>query len=388
MTSQISDYLLCSVDLTNKCNLSCPYCYKETEYYDTFGSRESYSDIKRDNLYKFYNWILSSKLKTDICFQFHGGEPLIKWDLITWFIDSIEALNITSKNISFGIQTNGLLLSPEKIDWLFKHKVQVGLSFDGTREQQDKNRPILNGKGSYDKIVNNIKYLLEKFPETSCQVTVEEPDSIEDSLMNLNELGFKNCIFRPVYNKKSESKEWQLNMAKRHVDLAKKIVEINKNEGTISESSIKRTIRAIANGKTDFMCHSWPCGAGSKLVAMDIDGFVYPCDIFFNSTVWCYGNINQLNEFTFDEVIFNSKITETLVNRTADKIEACSTCSTQNSCGGGCPGVTFLHKKSIYEPDIHCDYFHNFQTGIDELISVEPINIIYLTNSKDLIYEE
>lgn len=387
MRDQISDYLLCSIDLTNKCNLSCPYCYKETEYYDTFGSREAYSDITKENLFKLYNWVLDSNIKTDVCFQFHGGEPLIKWELITWFINSVKALGITSKKIAFGIQTNGLLLSRDKIDWLFEHNVQVGISFDGTKEQQNKNRPILNGKGSYDKIVDNLKYLLEKFPETSCQVTVEEPSSVEDSLVNITNLGFKNSIFRPVYNKKSESTEWQLEMAQRHIDLAKKIIEINKKNNKISESSIKRTIRAFANGTTGFMCHSWPCGAGNKLVAMDTNGFVYPCDIFFNSQGWSYGNIDKIHKSSFDDVIFKSEITKVLINRTSDKISACSTCSTQNSCGGGCPGVTFLHKKSIYEPDIHCTYFHHFHLGVDELITNEPINILYLASGQDLIHE-
>lgn len=385
----VSNYLLCSIDLTNKCNLSCPYCYKETVYFDTLGSRDEYIDLEKIKLSMFCDWIMTSEYKTDICFQFHGGEPLIKWDLITWFVSYVELSNAkTVKNISFGIQTNGLLLTQEKVDWLFEHNVIVGISLDGSKEQQDKNRPILNGKSSYDKIEKNLDYLLQKFPETSCQVTVVEPSSMVNSLENLIKIGFKNTIFLPVYSKQSELESWQLSMVENHVHLAETIIKLNSSGHKIIDKSITRPIKAFAVGNTGYMCQSFPCGAGTDLVAMDVNGNLYPCDTFFNLEGWSYGNIEDIIATSFDDVITNSEVVKTLKERFSSNNPSCSSCNVQNSCGGGCPGVTLQRKGTINSTDVHCTYLHEFHSKLDEIISTDPIKSIYLMNATEILNEQ
>ncbi len=380
----MGEYILCSVDLTNKCNLACPYCYKDTKYFDTSGSRETYMDLQQDKLLKFAKWILTSNQKKQICFQFHGGEPLIQWDTIQWFVNKIKNYT-TSKTFGFGIQTNGLLLTTEKIDWLYNNGVIIGISLDGTKEQQDKNRPFLNGRGSYDKIEKNLAYLLEKFPETACQVTVVDPLTMKESLNNLAAIGFRNLIFLPVYGNASDSLDWQEQMAACHIDLAGHVAEMNRLGYQLTEKSITRPLKAFALGSTGYMCQSWPCGAGTDLVAMDINGYIYPCDTFFGLKDWSLGNIEDLAADPFDDVMNQSAIVHQLKNRKPDSNGACGTCSSQDSCGGGCPGVTLQQKGTINETDVHCHYFKKFHEGLGQMIAGDPTSAFYLTNNADLL---
>ena len=75
--------------------------------------------------------------------------------------------------IDLGITTNGTLLNREKIDFLYNHNIHPLLSIDGAKETQDINRPCQNGESSFDKIIEIIPYLLEKFPKTTFRSTID-----------------------------------------------------------------------------------------------------------------------------------------------------------------------------------------------------------------------
>ena len=63
---------------------------------------------------------------------FYGGESLLYWDLIVSVVDFFFAKYdlLSSKYFCFGTQSNGLLLTQDKVDYLNSHHMTFGFSYD------------------------------------------------------------------------------------------------------------------------------------------------------------------------------------------------------------------------------------------------------------------
>ncbi|MDT9121807.1 hypothetical protein RSW84_30600, partial [Escherichia coli] len=64
------------------------------------------------------------------------------------------------KVFRFTITTNGILLDEENIDYINREMSNVVLSIDGRQEVNDRMRPTVNGKGSYEHIVPKFQKLV------------------------------------------------------------------------------------------------------------------------------------------------------------------------------------------------------------------------------------
>lgn len=86
---------------------------------------------------------------------FYGGEPLLEIELIKKCVDYIQK-NVEGKRITFGITTNGTLLTGEVLQFLYDNDFSITISLDGPKEDHDACRKFANGKGSFDIVVKNI----------------------------------------------------------------------------------------------------------------------------------------------------------------------------------------------------------------------------------------
>lgn len=127
------------LELTYRCNLSCPYCY--------VGSERNKNELSTEEWKKVIDQIPFYSIATLV-----GGEPLIRKDFI-------EILAYTSKKIfnKTHVVTNGILINDEIIKAFKKyHLLLLSVSLDGYGETHDKNR----GKdGIFDMIIENLENL-------------------------------------------------------------------------------------------------------------------------------------------------------------------------------------------------------------------------------------
>jgi len=118
-----------SIQITNKCNLDCPFCFRRNV------SEEPFSNIKKiiDNL-KNYD--------TDTI-VISGGEPLLRKDL--------KDILVLCKKHGFktALQSNGLLLN-NNLDYIAPYVDWISLSLDG--ESKEKNTSMRNDK-QFDAII-------------------------------------------------------------------------------------------------------------------------------------------------------------------------------------------------------------------------------------------
>jgi uncharacterized protein len=86
----------------------------------------------------------------------HGGEPLLAGaDLIEYLVRTIRA----EAPVSFGLQTNGVLLDPDFLALFREHRIRVGVSLDAGRTGNDRSRHFADGRGSYDAVASALRLL-------------------------------------------------------------------------------------------------------------------------------------------------------------------------------------------------------------------------------------
>jgi len=144
------DILYITLKLTNACNFRCVYCYQSPE--------DSHFDSNKINILKKFikNQVHVGKNKISI--HFFGGEPLMNKKAIR---DIADFLNKESIECEFSMTSNGYLLDDDTINLLKSIELSViQITLDGIRESHDKSRILVDGGGTFDVIVNNIKKLL------------------------------------------------------------------------------------------------------------------------------------------------------------------------------------------------------------------------------------
>lgn len=158
-----NDFLGLVIAPTLNCNFACPYCYENSIQQST-ADNKTLRDIV-DFIYNFKNIDSLS-----ICW--HGGEPLLAFDKMLFFLENLY----TRKNklvITHSLITNGYLLSNDKIEELRKYKLNyVQITIDGPPEHHNHNRPLKSGMPTYDKIISNIDNILQKNPEITVNVRI------------------------------------------------------------------------------------------------------------------------------------------------------------------------------------------------------------------------
>lgn len=99
--------------------------------------------------------------------NFHGGEPLLDFDLIKYITSKFkERFNNSSKLLLFGLTTNGLLLNDDNISFLSENMHwNLSVSLDGDILVNDQNRLLNNRSGSYNLVIPNCLKLLNARPD-------------------------------------------------------------------------------------------------------------------------------------------------------------------------------------------------------------------------------
>ena len=129
------------VNITERCNLNCSYCYIPEKMRR---DGRSMSGKKLTEALSIIRDALRAKLPENVTPQiiFHGAEPMMNRDVLFSAIESF------GNDFLFGVQTNATLLDQEAVDFLTGHGVSIGLSLDAPGETvSDRTRKTWSGSG-------------------------------------------------------------------------------------------------------------------------------------------------------------------------------------------------------------------------------------------------
>lgn len=140
---------------TLRCNFGCEYCYVDL-------NANKMPPAVRDRIGKFFHRKLPPGTSANICWT--GGDPSLAMDVVedlsTRFLRSCEEKNA---RYSAHLITNGYLLHDKMLGHLHRSSVtHVQVSLDGSREFHDKTRKLVNGKPTYDRVLENVARACEE----------------------------------------------------------------------------------------------------------------------------------------------------------------------------------------------------------------------------------
>ena len=151
-----------NLELTHQCDLRCLYCI----YQEHFTRKRNYSpkEMSFDTACKAIRLLKDHSSGNDsVSIGFYGGEPLKKFSLIRESVRYAREIFPQGQKIGFNVTTNATLVTPEVADFLIKEGFTVTVSLDGPRQFHDRFRIDKKGNGSFDKTLNGLKLLSEKY---------------------------------------------------------------------------------------------------------------------------------------------------------------------------------------------------------------------------------
>lgn len=142
---------------TSYCNMSCTYCGQEH-------TKGRLSENHRQSMTARVLEAIRQPTTRNVHIAWFGAEPLMAYteviDMARKFIAEAKAFD---RGYSSKITTNGALLSPRKLTELVQvaRVTRFDITIDGPREVHNEHRPLKSGMGSFDSILETLKYAAE-----------------------------------------------------------------------------------------------------------------------------------------------------------------------------------------------------------------------------------
>ena len=315
------------LNVSTYCNLACKYCFIENSPLSSQKYEKMSFETAKIAIDKFLAELDKNEI-VDSQIIFYGGEPLTNWNVIKDIINYIQ--DEKKSDITLTIITNGTLLNKEIISYLMSHHIGIGISIDGPKFINDKNRIFKSGSESvYEKAMNSIK-LLNNMNSSYCVSATVTPDVVENEdevLEWLIDNKIKN-IFWNLYHYSTKDNNWEKHYNKMS-DFILKSYKILK-DNNIGEEKVQEQIEMFLN--QTFKFHS--CGAvGLNQLTIKPNGDVCICQGDSRSYKNVVGNIVS-DEIS--DILNNPKNAQWLKMYTIDN-EKCKYCPAISVCGGGCP---------------------------------------------------
>jgi len=327
------------------CNYDCKYCYSKPE--NLFGLMTG--EVARQIIRKVAAYIKEGR---KLHFVWHGGEPLLAGVEFFQAVTS-ECKKLSEFEIENSIQTNGLLLTQEIIDFCKAERIAISTSIDGPMEIHNMNRRDKKGRGTFDNTMAAISLLQNNGIKVHC-VTVLHRHSIQ-KIREIYDFFRDNGIsFRvnPVVKIKDGANSYnELAISpKEYGDAMCELFDWWYDEDPSIRIEPFHTI--IGN----FMdTQVWGCDFHGQclksIISINPNGDIFPCGRFTNENEFKLGNI--LDCQSLDQV-FAGALYKKLCARDASTLEGCSECLYGTICNGGCMVTGYMARGEIGDRDYYC----------------------------------
>lgn len=330
------------LNIAHDCNLRCEYCFAAQ---GDFGHGRKLMPFEVGKAAIDF-LIKHSANRHNLELDFFGGEPLMNFDVVKQVVEYARSVEKEhNKNFRFTITTNGVLLDDDSIDFINREMSNVVLSLDGRKEVNDRLRPTVNKKGSYDIIVPKYQKLVEARGDKEYYVRgtfTKYNLDFADDVMHLNELGFDQISVEPVVT------DPELSYALTEKDLPAIAEEYEK----LSKLLIERKKNGTGFNFFHFMIDldQGPCAikrlrgcsCGNEYVAVTPEGDIYPCHQFVGMDEWKMGSV-------LDDSV-NIEMKKMFSKANIYSKEECADCWAKFYCSGGCNANNMQYNNTIFKP--------------------------------------
>lgn len=305
---------------TMACNFGCVYCYQ--------GEHNEVKKMSKDVQESIVKFVKSKIRKINsLSITWYGGEPLLAVDVIENLTNEFLKL-CKENNVSYyaSIITNGYFFTKDVAQKLRDFNIStVQITIDGPKEYHDSKRPLKNGGGTFDTIIENLIATKGIFPnKISLRINTDQynQNKVKDVIEILKQHHLENDVYPYLGHvdttndfyatEKCLTPEEFLNIKEQFQKKVDKITSCK--EFSINYPRVKLN-SCIADSVSGYV--------------IDPDGKLTKCWCDIGHDEYCVGNIIN-NEVRFNRLIeyFNYDIF---------RDPKCQTCSIIPICLGGCP---------------------------------------------------
>jgi len=344
------------VNITDSCNINCVYCSRQCARKKPGNMDLTLTKklLKKSSQYAIKN----NSLMT---IQFHGGEPLLEFNKI---LESVDSLTPEEKNhLKLRIQTNGTLITEKIVKNCQERNIEIGISLDGRKIENDLTRKDAKNLGTFDKIKEALKLIKKYQKEISCLTVVTNinVNNLDKILNYFNEIGLNNVGFLPLYEEprtrtiKKDMVPDMKTLAINQKVLFDKWIELLKDEknNELNISTFQILIWNILSSNTSVQKFRINCGVGINSLFVEDDGSVWGCGAF------SYADELKIGDFNTDtlEEMQEGGAYKMFKERITSNTKKCKDCALQFICKGGCVANGFQKDNDIFETDIWCPYW-------------------------------
>ena len=313
------------VHTTDKCNLACSYCYVQKGINSvSLLVAESFSHQLLEHCRRF-------QIKK-VNVKFAGGEPLMVIPTIERIVSMLRnSLNPIGVSTSFGVITNGTLVSPEIARFLKENKFWVSVSLDGVGDFNAA-RAYLDGSPSFKEVLKGISTLLNNGirPRVLTVISNENLEGISSLIELVGSMGLSVSF--------SLSRNLDSN-GKLELDIAR----FNKTVVPVVEGAVlsTRPPRISFNGLGFRGRTERCCVGGTGYLALDPDGNLSSCQMTVGQPM--------------ANVLSDARSMKTAMANFHPRIRPsiCGKCVWRFACAGGCEVMAKQAGKEAL-PSLHC----------------------------------
>lgn len=326
--NKVNDIRGLYVEILDRCNAFCPYCYNDSK-----GMGNIYLPKSR------YAALVNEARQLGVTsINLSGGEPFLHPELLDFL--EINANN----NLETVLITNGSLLHTVDLHRLIKTKPMIRISIDSLcRDVFVSHR----GVDQLEQTIAGIRMLRHLYDKISIRINIDYDNvqTIEDDLAFWKALGIREVYLSLLVSagRGRDTKHLAAYSDQKITELIREIV--------LEKSS--EEMRIYFESGVGVSCPYVREKNGYLTISVNSEGEVYPC-MSLNKVGFCVGNIF---ENSLVDIVHGKEFEGfcQMIETRGKFMKECRNCMVNPMCDKGCIASVLMRGRSLYETDGNCE---------------------------------
>jgi uncharacterized protein len=359
--------------VASRCNLDCTYCYEYNKGDESWRQQPHFTSLQTVEVIgnRVRDHALGHALDS-VAFSFHGGEPLLAG--AGFFREAVGIIRDrlgSAIRCTFGVQTNGTLITEEIIDIFNEEEIYIGLSLDGPRAVNDRYRIRSDGRGSFDDVLRGVQCLLtpsgrKVFRGILCVIDRDsDPLEVFEFLADMRPPSVDFLLPHGNWSAPPSGKETSY----ENTVYADWLIAIFDSwfDGNHSEVEI-RTFEEIIEYKLGGQGHLETLGlAPVSLICVAADGSIESVDTLKSAFHGAHQLGLSVYRNSFDDALRHNMIRSRQMGLDALS-EKCVQCALVETCGGGYFPHRWSKSNGFRNPSVYCSDYTKLISHINKRV--------------------
>ena len=123
--------------VTENCNFNCKYCFISNAVQSPGVTKVMTEEVARQAVKLLQRTYEKQQTPYDKTITFYGGEPLLNFEVIRFFMEEVERIKAQGywpSDVKYALITNGSLLTKDILEALQKYGIALSISYDVDKE--------------------------------------------------------------------------------------------------------------------------------------------------------------------------------------------------------------------------------------------------------------